>query len=100
MKTEPDKEMQDHLDALDSKELKSAGWTCMPVENVDHDFVTPLLDSYIKDLAVRMARHKNHHGSFALTLRKGVKIMEAEIMVNLQYQKIVHLKKQADEKEQ
>ena len=40
----PDREMNDHLDALDSKDLKSGGWTCIPVENAEHDFISPLLN--------------------------------------------------------
>ena len=75
--------MSDHLDALDGKDLKSAGWTCMPIDNVEHDFVTPLLDHYIKDLAGRMAKQRHNKGSYAQTLRKGVRILESENMVNL-----------------
>ena len=100
MKDEPDREMCDHLDQLDGKDLKSAGWTCVPMANVAHDFVSPLLDAYIKDLGARMADHRNRNSGFAKTLRKGIRMKDAESMINVQYQKIVYLKKQADEKEQ
>ena len=46
----PDKEMQNHLDLLDRADLKTTGWTTEPLENVDHDFVTPLLNRYLEDL--------------------------------------------------
>mgnify|MGYP001626714458 CR=1 FL=1 len=39
-----------HLGALDQAELKTTGWTVVPLENVKHDFVTPLLNKYLLDL--------------------------------------------------
>ena len=39
--------MKRHIDALDKAELKTTGWTTEPLDNVDHDFVTPLLDRYL-----------------------------------------------------
>lgn len=39
-KNEQDREMCDHLDELDGKDLKSGGWNCVPLDNVEHDFVT------------------------------------------------------------
>ena len=42
--------MQDHIDELDKKELKSTGWTTVPLNNVDHDFVTDLIRRYIEDV--------------------------------------------------
>ena len=46
----PDAEMRNHLDLLDKADLKTTGWTTEPLENVDHDFVTPLLNRYLEDL--------------------------------------------------
>ena len=45
-----DRDMQDHIDELDKKELKSTGWTVVPLDNVDHDFVSDLLVRYITDI--------------------------------------------------
>lgn len=100
MKDDPDREMCDHMDKLEGKDLKSGGWSCIPIENVDHDFVSPLLDGYVKDLGRRIADHDHHNSGLAKTMRKGIRISDAENMVNVQYQKIIYLKKQADEKEQ
>lgn len=91
--------MKIHLDALDSSDLKSTGWTCIPVENADHDFVSPLLNGYLKDLEARIVKNEHKDAGFAKNLRKGIMLEESEEMVNVQYQKIAYLKKQADEKE-
>lgn len=64
-KGEPDKEMQDHLEELDRRDLKSGGWTTTPLKNVDHDFVTPLLDSYLGDILSRIKKHEKEDSGFA-----------------------------------
>jgi len=46
--------MQKHLDALDKADLKTTGWITTPLDNCDHDFVSPLLDNYLKDLHTRI----------------------------------------------
>jgi len=46
-----------HLDLLDKKDLKTTGWLTEPLNNVDHDFVSPLLNNYLKDLEKRIAHH-------------------------------------------
>ena len=46
--------MQRHLDQLDKKELKVTGWTVVPLDNVDHDFVTTLHKQYLEDLQTRI----------------------------------------------
>ena len=48
-----DVDMEAHLAVLDKKDLKTTGWTTTPLENVEHDFVTPLLNAYLKDLEDR-----------------------------------------------
>ncbi len=47
--------MVKHLDTLAKADLKTTGWTTTPLDNVDHDFVTKLLDNYLKDLEKRIA---------------------------------------------
>lgn len=42
--------MLDHLDELDNRQLKSTGWITVPLDNVEHDFVTPLLNLYLEDI--------------------------------------------------
>ena len=53
----PDHDMQAHLDLLDKKDLKTTGWLTTPLDNVDHDFVSPLLTDYLKDLEKRIIKH-------------------------------------------
>ena len=38
-----DVDIKAHIDALDKKDLKTSGWTTEPLNNVEHDFVSPLL---------------------------------------------------------
>lgn len=95
----PDKEMQNHLDLLDRADLKTTGWTTEPLENVDHDFVTPLLNRYLEDLQTRIKRNEKKDAGFAANLRKTVQVIDAEDLVNLNYQKISNLKEEADRKE-
>ena len=45
-----DVDLENHLALLDKKHLKTTGWTLSPLENVEHDFVTPLLTAYLNDL--------------------------------------------------
>ena len=45
-----DEDLKAHLDELSKKELKTTGWTTTPLDNVEHDFVTPLLNNYLQDL--------------------------------------------------
>ena len=48
-----DVDLENHLALLDKKHLKTTGWTTTPLENVEHDFVTPLLTAYLSDLQER-----------------------------------------------
>ena len=54
-KPKSDIDLQNHLDELDKKDLKTSGWTTTPLDNVEHDFVTPLLNNYLADLEKRKA---------------------------------------------
>ena len=98
-KGEPDREMMAHLDELDNRQLKSTGWITVPLDNVEHDFVTPLLNLYLEDIQTRIKRHDAEDAGFATGLRKCVRLADTEDLVNLQYQKIVNLKEAADHKE-
>ena len=95
-KGENDKEMQAHLDLLDKKDLKTTGWQTTPLENVDHDFVSPLLDNYLKDLDKRIGAQAKQDTTFAQKLRKTVTLFDSEDLINLQYQKVASLKELAD----
>ena len=64
--------MQLHLDLLDSKDLKTTGWLTAPLDNVDHDFVSPLINAYLGNLDKRIAKHAKEDAGFALNLRKCV----------------------------
>ena len=81
----PDHDMIKHLDLLDKKDLKTTGWLTTPLDNVDHDFVSPLLNAYLKDIEKRMARHDNEESGMAANLRKATRIADSEEMVNIQY---------------
>ena len=96
---QPDHDMQKHLDLLDKKDLKTTGWLTTPLDNVDHDFVSPLLNNYLKDIEKRMAVHDKAESGMAANLRKATKITDSEELVNIQYQKVASLKEQADQKE-
>ena len=77
--------MLDHLDELDNRQLKSTGWITVPLDNVEHDFVTPLLNMYLEDIKTRIKRHDAEDAGFATGLRKCVKLADTEDLVNLQY---------------
>ena len=91
--------MQDHIDELDKKELKSTGWTTTPLNNVDHDFVTNLIARYIDDVKTKMALYSSEKASFCQNLRKNIKIGDVEELVDSEFKKIAYLKEQADIKE-
>ena len=95
----PDHDMVKHLDLLDKKDLKTTGWITTPLDNVDHDFVSPLLDMYLKDLKVRVAYNDKEESGVAANLRKATRVADSEELVNTQYQKVSSLKEQADAKE-
>ena len=81
-KDEPDYELRAHLDLLDKADLKTTGWTTTPLENVDHDFVSPLLTAYLKDLKKRIAKESDKDAGFARNLRKAIKIEDTEELLN------------------
>ena len=98
-KGEPDHEMQAHLDLLDKADLKTTGWTTTPLNNVEHDFVSPLLTAYLKDLNKRIIKESDKDSGVARNLRKAIRIEDTEDLLNTQFMKISSLKDQADEKE-
>lgn len=100
MKGMPDVDLQDHLDQLDKRELKTTGWLTSPLENVTHDFVTPLLKNYLADLKKRAVQHEDEEAGFAANIRKSVRVTDSMQLVNQQFQKIQSLKESADMKEQ
>lgn len=95
----PDVEMVKHLDTLNKADLKTTGWTTTPLDNVDHDFVTKLLDRYLKDLEKRIDKQENETSTIAEQLRKSVQIFDSEDLVNVQYDRISSLKEEAARKE-
>ena len=70
------------MDLLDKKELKTTGWITTPLDNVEHDFVTPLLNNYLKDLKRREEEHNAEDAGFAKTLRKIIKLDMSQDLVN------------------
>ena len=42
-----------HYRTLDKWGLKAEEWKCGPIENPEHDFVAPLLNSFLSDLEKR-----------------------------------------------
>ena len=81
-----------HLDLLDEKDLKTTGWLTTPLDNVEHDFVSPLLTDYLKDLEKRIAHHDKKDSGMAANLRKATRVTDSEELVNIQYQKVASLK--------
>ena len=91
--------MTKHLEALDRADLKTTGWITSPLDNVEHDFVSPLLDNYLQDLHNRIYDQEEKEAGFAKKLRKAVQVLDAEDLVNVQYAKISSLKDDSYKKE-
>ena len=70
-----------------------------PLDNVKHDFVSKLLNNYLKDLQKRMKYHDKEESGVAANLRKATKITDSEELINLQYHKVASLKEEAEKKE-
>ena len=70
-----------------------------PLDNSDHDFVSKLLNNYLKDLEKRMKYHDKVESGMAANLRKATKVADSEELVNVQYHKVASLKEEADKKE-
>ena len=79
----PDIDLQNHLDELDKKDLKTSGWTTTPLDNVEHDFVSPLLNNYLADLERRKEILEDPDSGYCTKMRKGVDVNSAEDLVNL-----------------
>jgi len=63
--------------------LKTSGWTTEPLDNVEHDFVTDLLNKYLKDLEGRMISNSKQGAGFCRNLRKTVELDTMEDVVNV-----------------
>lgn len=79
--------------------LKNTGWTVIPLDNVEHDFVSNLLKRYLKDLETRIKLHDSEEGGIAMSLRKVTPIEVTTELVNDEYSKVASLKDMADQKE-
>ena len=66
----PDADIVLHYRKLDQYGLKSEEWKNGPLENPEHDFVSPLLDAYLTDLEKRQAHAKGPDASYASLMRK------------------------------
>jgi len=84
---------------LDKHELKASGWISEPLDNTDHDYVSPLLKNYLDDLKMRQDAGHSENATFIETMRKVIKMDMMTDVVNHQYEKIGGLKKSADEQE-
>ena len=69
-----------------------------PLDNSDHDFVSKLLNNYLKDLEKRMKYHDKVESGMAANLRKATKVADSEELVNVQYNKVASLKEEADKR--
>ncbi len=74
--------MKNHLAALDRADLKTTGWVTAPLENVEHDFVSPLLNNYLNDLHTRTSDQEDEEAGFAKNIRKAVQLFNAEELIN------------------
>lgn len=88
--------MKKHLDMLDKRDLKTTGWTVVPLNNVDHDFVSSLLSRYLKDLDKRIEKQNSTDEGIAMNLRKITSIEITQDLVNDEYSKVASLKDMAD----
>ena len=81
-KHEEDEELREHYNMLDKHELKASGWISEPLDNTDHDYVTPLLSNYLDDLKKRQEAGNTENATFIETMRKTVKIDMMHDVVN------------------
>ena len=88
----PDHDLQDHIDVLEKKDLKSSGWLTIPLDDTEHDFVSKLLNRYLQDLQGRAEAQERLENGFAQNLRKCVQMGDAEELVSEQFHKIAALK--------
>jgi hypothetical protein len=87
-KYKKDVELVEHYKALDSFELRSAGWLSAPDNPVQFDFVTGLIESFLKDLEERGKLGNSEKSSPIDILRKTVNFKDLGALINQQYQKI------------
>jgi hypothetical protein len=91
-----DVELEQHYKDLDNFGLKSSGWTQEPLENVQNDFVSALLDNYLKDLEKRKQASVGESAKHVDILRKCVDLHSMTEIISVQYDKIGGLKRDAD----
>lgn len=80
-----DLELEQHYKDLDRFGLRSAGWLTEPLDNVEHDFFTVLVDKYLDDLEIRKGLGNSENSPFVEILRKTVQLNEMSEIVNAQY---------------
>jgi hypothetical protein len=66
----PDADIMAHFDELDRYGLKGTEWRQLPVDNPEHDFVTPLLSRYLDDLNERKDLSTHGKPRFVDLIRK------------------------------
>jgi hypothetical protein len=59
---------------LDRYHLRATEWKTAPVRQPKHDFVTPLLESYLNDLKRRQVRDVDDECKLSDVLRKAIPI--------------------------
>ena len=79
---EVDVDIKAHIDELDKKQLKSSGWLTEPLDNVEHDFVSDLLNRYLQDLEKRLEFQSSEEAGYCKNLRKVVELDTIELEIN------------------
>lgn len=77
-----DLELEQHYKDLDKFGLRSAGWITEPLDNVEHDFFSELVEKYLDDLEVRKGLGNSENSPFVEILRKTVLLDEMSGVVN------------------
>ena len=88
-----------HFDELDKYGLKGTEWRQLPVDNPEHDFITPLLGNYLEDLNERKNLSTHGKPKFVDLLRKQMKIGDMSDIIMTEHAKTQQLKEAAAARE-
>ena len=52
----PDHDLENHYNNLDRYYTRTSEWKLEPLDNPEHDFITPLLNRYLEDIEFRQRK--------------------------------------------
>lgn len=94
-----DSDLREHLDLLLSKNIRkdNGDWVPNPSPLISKgfDFMSPIVDGYLTDLRVRKKEEMFGEKCDSFFLRRGVKMGEIDVMVELTQKSVIRLSNQA-----